>query len=298
MNDLLCCETTAIENRAYIDPNLLNQRVLNNLLKTEERYMSASFVNVQKEVTPHMRKIVAEWMMEVCDEQNRQDEVFPLAMNFLDRFLMVCCISKRQLQLLGTVCMLLASKLREPKPLLAETLVFYTDHSITKSDLWSWEVLVLSKLKWDIAAVTPQDFLSHILRRLPILSIGIPYELVNSHSKTLIALCAREYNFSGYPASLIAAATVISALCGLGWINKSGESVEDLLNRLHNITSIEQDYLKTCTKQIESMVSQTTDDNIDETLPRPNEFTPPPTNEKFIDHESAGTPTDVRDVHF
>lgn len=43
---------------------------------------------------------------------------------------------KNQLQLLGTVCMLLASKLRESKPLAGETLVYYTDHSVTKEQLW------------------------------------------------------------------------------------------------------------------------------------------------------------------
>lgn len=43
---------------------------------------------------------------------------------------------KNQLQLLGTVCMLLASKLRESKPLAGETLVYYTDHSVTKQQLW------------------------------------------------------------------------------------------------------------------------------------------------------------------
>lgn len=69
MNDLLCCESSSVvENRAYVDPILLNdKRVLRNLLKTEERYtlQTVNFLNAQKEVTPAMRKIVTEWMMEV-----------------------------------------------------------------------------------------------------------------------------------------------------------------------------------------------------------------------------------------
>lgn len=63
---LLCCETSTTENRAYPDKVLLSNRVLDNLLKTEEQYaLPASFLRKQTEVTPHMRKIVAEWMMEV-----------------------------------------------------------------------------------------------------------------------------------------------------------------------------------------------------------------------------------------
>lgn len=66
--DLLCCENEC-ECRAYPDPVLLNdERVLQNLLKTEERYTPSScsyFECVQTDITPQMRKIVAEWMLEV-----------------------------------------------------------------------------------------------------------------------------------------------------------------------------------------------------------------------------------------
>lgn len=66
--DLLCCETTETECRAYADPALLgDDRVLQNLLKTEERYAPSSsyFECVQRDISPLMRKIVAEWMLEV-----------------------------------------------------------------------------------------------------------------------------------------------------------------------------------------------------------------------------------------
>ncbi|XP_043799589.1 G1/S-specific cyclin-D2 isoform X2 [Apis laboriosa] len=192
--DLLCCETTETECRAYADPALLgDDRVLQNLLKTEERYAPSSsyFECVQRDISPLMRKIVAEWMLEVCEEQKCQDEVFPLSMNYVDRFLSICPIRKSQLQLLGTACLLLASKLREPSPLTAEVLVFYTDNSITMDDLWRWEQLVVSKLKWELSAVTPGDFLMHILSRLPVPRTWDPV-MVRRHAQTFIALSARE----------------------------------------------------------------------------------------------------------
>ncbi|XP_043528372.1 uncharacterized protein LOC122538402 isoform X3 [Frieseomelitta varia] len=111
-------------------------------------------------------------------------------MNYVDRFLSICPIKKSQLQLLGTACLLLASKLREPSPLTVEVLVFYTDNSITTDDLLSWEQLVVSKLKWELSAVTPGDFLVHILNRLPVPRTWDPV-MVRRHAQTFIALSAR-----------------------------------------------------------------------------------------------------------
>lgn len=68
------CDTRLVsshmENRLNTplpDPIFLNDRCLSNLLKAEEKYSSdhVSYFSGQKDITPEMRKIVAEWMMEV-----------------------------------------------------------------------------------------------------------------------------------------------------------------------------------------------------------------------------------------
>lgn len=66
-HQLLCCEVETIR-RAYLDANLLNDRVLQTMLKAEETCSpSVSYFKcVQKEILPYMRKIVATWMLEVC----------------------------------------------------------------------------------------------------------------------------------------------------------------------------------------------------------------------------------------
>lgn len=117
-----------------------------------------------------------------------------------------------------------------------------------------------------------------------------------------------EYKFSMYTPSMIAAASVAAALHGLDWTGKSGYGLAGLLDELTRITAIEQDYLQGCLEQIEEMVSQAvgadgtggnghqmTGSSGASQRPLGDEIT---SQEKILEHEKAGTPTDVRDVHF
>lgn len=78
--DLLCRESVisndcqdigidAADNvlSACKDPAFLNDRCLENLLKAEEKYtpIGSYFGTMQTDITPPMRKIVSEWMLEV-----------------------------------------------------------------------------------------------------------------------------------------------------------------------------------------------------------------------------------------
>ena len=48
--------------------------------------------------------------------------------------------------------------------------------------------MVLGKLKWNLAAVTPNDFIEHIMRKLPLPAEKLT--LIRKHVQTFIALCA------------------------------------------------------------------------------------------------------------
>uniref|UniRef100_A0A4W2GN03 Cyclin D2 n=2 Tax=Bos indicus x Bos taurus TaxID=30522 RepID=A0A4W2GN03_BOBOX len=261
--ELLCGEVEPVR-RAVPDANLLHDdRVLQNLLTIEERYLPqcSYFKCVQKDIQPYMRRMVATWMLEVCEEQKCEEEVFPLAINYLDRFLAGVPTPKTHLQLLGAVCMFLASKLKETIPLTAEKLCIYTDNSIKPQELLEWELVVLGKLKWNLAAVTPHDF---------------------------IALCATDFKFAMYPPSMIATGSVGAAICGLQQdedvSSLTGDALVDLLAK---ITNTDVDCLKACQEQIEvvllNSLQQYRQDQGDGSK-----------SEDELDQ--ASTPTDVRDI--
>ncbi|KAI2563845.1 cyclin D2 [Homo sapiens] len=300
--ELLCHEVDPVR-RAVRDRNLLrDDRVLQNLLTIEERYLPqcSYFKCVQKDIQPYMRRMVATWMLEVCEEQKCEEEVFPLAMNYLDRFLAGVPTPKSHLQLLGAVCMFLASKLKETSPLTAEKLCIYTDNSIKPQELLEWELVVLGKLKWNLAAVTPHDFIEHILRKLP--QQREKLSLIRKHAQTFIALCATggrisgshqhltspDFKFAMYPPSMIATGSVGAAICGLQQDEEvSSLTCDALTELLAKITNTDVDCLKACQEQIEAVLlnslQQYRQDQRDGSK-----------SEDELDQ--ASTPTDVRDI--
>ncbi|OCT73227.1 G1/S-specific cyclin-D1 [Xenopus laevis] len=285
--NLLCWEPET-ELRAQSDPVLLQSRVLMKLLELEERYIpSASyFYCVQTHLQPYMRRMLTSWMLEVCEDQKCGEDVFPLAVNCLDRFLSLVPVEKRRLQLLGSTCLFLASKLRETTPMTAESLCMYSDYCFTDKELLAMELLVLNKLKWDIEAVTPREFLPHFLELL-----GLPTEKrrqVRKHSETFIALCTTDCTFIALPPSMVAAASVVAAVTGLqlqspGMSNSSVATITYLAHAIRCDPSL----LRTCQEQIEmsleSSLQQAQRNRISES--------------KSVDEpERSSTPTDVLDI--
>lgn len=66
--ELICFEDKVV--LAKIDPNILyDDRVLQSLLTIEDRFLPqcSYFKCVQKDIQPHMRRMVAGWMHEVCE---------------------------------------------------------------------------------------------------------------------------------------------------------------------------------------------------------------------------------------
>lgn len=96
--------------------------------KTFPYYAFASFM--------YKLLIMFPFCFQVCEELGCQEDVFPLAMSYLDRFLSVRQVRRSVFQLVGTTCLLIASKIRETTPISAERLVYYTANSFKVEDVW------------------------------------------------------------------------------------------------------------------------------------------------------------------
>lgn len=193
----------------------------------------------------------------------------------------------------------------------------------------------MSRLKWDMCAITPHDFVDLILTRLGLAASGVNvndrWDVTRRSTHGLIALCALEYKFTMCPPSMIACACVVAALRGeVDPAAADLSSINDLLAQLHSITHIEivrgsqldlflfhlvfthvvftfQDILRGCFEQVEQFLrTLSPGSNLAGSRCDPVPSCPVDASSiavtalpAKVEHEKpAGTPTDIRDVRF
>ena len=153
-----------------------------------------------------MRRILVDWLLDVCHFYRLQDETFHLTVMCIDRFLAVRNMNKRLFQLLGTACLLIAWKYQERRSPSVDLLVACTDHTYTRQELVQMEKIVLITLSHRVARwATSETFLQMILK------LESKQWLANS-ATILTKLALHDYNMCmKYPPSLQAACAVYIA---------------------------------------------------------------------------------------
>ncbi|XP_028301667.1 G1/S-specific cyclin-D3 [Gouania willdenowi] len=218
-------------HRSGKDPALTGDlRVLHNLRASEGR---STLRGKQGDIQPMSLGILTRWMFQVCEEQKCEKEVFPQAVQYLDLYLNQFAVEKSNMQLLGAVCLFLASKMREVVPLTTSKLCIYTDYSVSISDILHWEVIVVSRLDWCLASVVPSDFLEPILHTLPFVQ-SQHHQIIRRHVHAYIVVAALECSLSLFFPSTVACACVSIAVQKLNLFDStvSSDSIITFLGKL------------------------------------------------------------------
>ena len=86
----------------------------------------------QYEVNDKMRKVLLDWLVEVHANFKLLPETLFITVNLIDRYCALCQIERKNYQLLGVTCMLIASKYEEIYPPYMKDFVYITDQAYTK----------------------------------------------------------------------------------------------------------------------------------------------------------------------
>lgn len=229
------------------DPALFDQRVLENVLNGNFHSQQSEIIDyfhngIQQQIKPHMRKIVTDWMLEVTQEEKCNLEVFSLAVNYMDRVLSQISIGKAQFQLLGSVCIFLASKFKESSPLCAEKLVICSDFSFTTEEIMKWELMVLQLLNWDLSAITPYCILDQLLRRLNYDLRGhiADLQIIRNYAETHLKNALTDSELLTTSPCLMAVSSLIAAVLKLHQKSNSCQNVVlNFLQHLLELTGIQ-----------------------------------------------------------
>lgn len=170
------------------------------------------YMDRQRDITSSMRAILMDWLVEVAEEYNLQNETLYLTFNFVDRFLSKQNVMRTKLQLVGVAAMLIAAKVEEIYPPLVEDFVYITDNSYSRSQVLHMEKVILDTLAFELVATTPLPFLIRYSRSLP----GLPAETL-SLARYYLELSIQSYLLIRYLPSQMAAAALALALSTRGF---------------------------------------------------------------------------------
>ncbi|CAH8353609.1 unnamed protein product [Eruca vesicaria subsp. sativa] len=133
-------------------------------VKEKSRPLIDYIEKVQKDVTPNMRGVLVDWLVEVAEEYKLLSDTLYLAVSYIDRFLSLKTVNRQKLQLLGVSAMLIASKYEEITPPNVEDFCYITDNTYTKQEIVKMEADILLALQFELGNPTSITFLRRFTR--------------------------------------------------------------------------------------------------------------------------------------
>ncbi|CCD66922.1 G1/S-specific cyclin-E [Caenorhabditis elegans] len=114
------------------------------------------------------RRILIDWMMEVCESEKLHRETFHLAVDYVDRYLESSNVecSTDNFQLVGTAALFIAAKYEEIYPPKCIDFAHLTDSAFTCDNIRTMEVLIVKYIGWSLGPITSIQWLSTYLQLL------------------------------------------------------------------------------------------------------------------------------------
>jgi len=167
--------------------------------------VNASYMDDQGDVNEKMRAILVDWLVEVHLKFKLRYETLFLTVNLIDRYLERAQTERRELQLVGVVALLVASKYEEIYAPEKSDIVYICDNAYTNEEVLAMEQKILAVLGFRLTVPTVYNFLSRFHK-----AAGSS-EAVEKATGYLIELCLVEYHPLVYLPSQFTAAAICLA---------------------------------------------------------------------------------------
>ncbi|RDX96273.1 putative cyclin-B3-1, partial [Mucuna pruriens] len=169
----------------------------------------ANYMSIQADITPHLRGILINWLIEVHFKYDLMPETLYLTVTLLDQYLSLVTIKKTDMQLVGLTALLLASKYEDFWHPRVKDLISLSAESYTRDQMLEMEKLILRKLKFRLNSPTPYVFMVRFLKAAQ------SDKKLEHMAFFLVDLCLVEYEALAFKPSLLCASALYVARCTL-----------------------------------------------------------------------------------
>ncbi|GMT19044.1 hypothetical protein PFISCL1PPCAC_10341 [Pristionchus fissidentatus] len=132
----------------------------------EEQFMVRLRWNKQPELNDNMRMVLIDWLHDVLTEYDMESETLHLAVSLIDRLLMMCSVSRPNVQLVGTAALMIASKYEQIHPPELKDFAYVTDDSYSENQILRMEQKILNLLRFDVSVPTVEWFVAHMMNMM------------------------------------------------------------------------------------------------------------------------------------
>jgi cyclin B len=126
----------------------------------EDKYSAKPYMKRQKDVSPKMRCILVDWLIEVHYKFRLVPATLWLTINIIDRYLEIEQVQRTKLQLIGVTALFIACKFEEVFPPEVSDCVYITDNAYDKAEILQVEKSILIALDYQVFIPTGFHFLN------------------------------------------------------------------------------------------------------------------------------------------
>lgn len=172
---------------------------------------SSAYMKKQTEITPWMRSVLVDWLVEVHLKFKLMPETLFLTINMIDRFLAAVPVRRKELQLVGVTAMFLASKYEEIWAPEVRDFVYICDKAYSRKQILEMEKKMINKLGFKVSLPTSYHFLHRYIKAADVEDPRIHFLVTY-----LVELALVDYEMLQHSYSETAAAATMLGLKSLG----------------------------------------------------------------------------------